>query len=61
MAVLGITQYTPLLRRQIAMVQEGKGTTPEFQDLAKRAMALGLTMAVIVIVIVALMVLKPTL
>lgn len=59
-AVLGITQYTPLLRDQIALVQEGKTSTPEFQTLSARGLRLGVTMAVIVIVIVALMVLKPT-
>jgi uncharacterized membrane protein len=59
-AVLGITQYTPLLRDQIALVQEGKTSTPEFQALSKRGFTLGMTMAIIVLVIVALMVLKPT-
>jgi uncharacterized membrane protein len=59
-ALLGILRYTPLLRQQISLVQEGKGATPEYQELSKQGATLGITMAVIVIVIVALMVLKPT-
>jgi uncharacterized membrane protein len=61
LTVLAITQYTPLLRNQIALVQEGKASTPEFQNLSRRGARLGVTMAVIVVVIVGLMVLKPTL
>ena len=59
-AIVAATQYTPLLRRQIALVEEGQIDTPEFQTLSKRGASLGVTLAVIVIVIVALMVLKPT-
>jgi hypothetical protein len=60
LAVLGITQYTPLLRQQIALVQEGKLDTPEFGAMSEKGRWLGMTMAVLVLLIVALMVLKPT-
>ena len=60
LALLGATMYTPLLKKQIALVQEGMVETPEFAALSRRASRLGVTLGVVVVSIVALMVLKPT-
>jgi uncharacterized membrane protein len=59
--VLGFAVYAPLLRRQIAAVEAGGSSSSEYQALAGRAASLGAALGGIVIVIVGLMVLKPTL
>jgi uncharacterized membrane protein len=58
--VLGFAVYSPLLRRQIAAV-EGGSDSSEYAALAARASRLGALLGGIVVVIVGLMVLKPTL
>jgi len=58
---VGVSVYTPTLRRQIAMVESGASGGPEYASLERRGIILGVLLAVIVIVIVFLMVTKPTL
>lgn len=60
-AALAITVYSPTLRRQIALLEAGEGKTPQFAALSKRASAVGGVLGALVVVIVFLMVTKPTL
>ncbi|HEX6654842.1 MAG TPA: DUF2269 family protein [Candidatus Limnocylindria bacterium] len=59
--VLGFAIYSPLLRRQIAAVEGAGLESAEYRALAGRASGLGAILGGIVVVIVMLMVLKPTL
>jgi uncharacterized membrane protein len=59
--VLGFAVYSPLLRRQIAAVEAAGPDSAEYRRLARRGSSLGAALGGIVVVIVALMVLKPTL
>lgn len=59
LALVGFLGYTPTLRRQIALLESGQGSSPEYRRLATRGQVLGVILAVIVLVIVYLMVLKP--
>jgi uncharacterized membrane protein len=59
--ILGFAVYTPLLRDQIAAVEGAGPESEEYRALARRGQRLGPLLGGIVIVIVALMVLKPTL
>ena len=61
LAVVAITQYTPTLRQQIRLAEAGDTTSAEFQRLAARSQALGAALGVIVLVILAMMVFRPTL
>jgi uncharacterized membrane protein len=53
--------YTPTLRRQIASLDAGGPQSTEYQRLAARGTQLGILISVIVVIIVFLMVTKPTL
>lgn len=59
--VLGFAVYSPLLRRQIAAVEGPGPDSTEYRALAGRGARLGALLGGIVVVILALMVLKPTL
>lgn len=59
--ILGFAVYSPLLRRQIAAVEGPGPDSSEYRELAGRAGGLGALLGGIVVVIVILMVLKPTL
>jgi uncharacterized membrane protein len=59
LALIGLLGYTPTLRRQIALVDSGQGSSADFGRLAKRGQLLGMILAVIVLVIIYLMVVKP--
>jgi uncharacterized membrane protein len=59
LVVVAITQYTPTLRNQIKLAEAGDTTSAEFSRLAKRGQLLGQTLALIVLVILAMMVFKP--
>jgi len=59
--VIAATQYTPTLRKQIALVEAGDTSSSEFNRLAQRGQILGQALGVIVLVILAMMVFKPTL
>jgi uncharacterized membrane protein len=58
--ILGLLVYTPTLRNQIAVLESSGAASTEFQALSRRGTALGIVLAVDVIVIVFLMVTKPT-
>jgi uncharacterized membrane protein len=59
--LLGIGLYTPTLRRQIRVLEEEGPQSEEYRWLSRRGTILGIVLAVLVVIIVALMVLKPTL
>jgi uncharacterized membrane protein len=61
LAVVGLAAYTPTLRRQIAMVEAGGVDSEEYRRLAARGGIVGGVLAALVVVIVFLMVTKPTL
>jgi len=59
--VLGVGVYTPTLRRQIRTLQDHGPASPEYRALARRGTLVGASLGVVVVVIVFLMVTKPTL
>lgn len=58
--VLGLGVYTPTLRRQINELEEHGPASPEYRALARRGTLVGAGLGVVVVVIVFLMVAKPT-
>lgn len=61
-AVLGgALGYTPTLRREVALLEQGQGGSAEFERLAKRGQTIGILLALDVLAIVFLMVTRPTL
>jgi uncharacterized membrane protein len=58
---LGLFVYTPTLREQIAVLESSGPNSVEFRTLSKRGTTVGGVLAIDVIVIVFLMVTKPTL
>ncbi len=61
LAVIGFAYFTPLVKRQIALVDAGDTTSPEFERLARRNAVIGPLLGAIVVVILVMMVFKPTL
>ncbi len=59
LAVVGFALYSPTLSRQIRIYETDGPESPEFAALGSRARVLGIVLAVIVMVTVAIMVLKP--
>ena len=59
--LVAATQYTPTLRNQVKLAEAGDTTSVEFTRLAKRGQILGQVLAVIVLLILAMMVFRPTL
>jgi uncharacterized membrane protein len=57
--VLGYGVYTPTLRRQIAVLEAEGVSSPRYRRLAARGTAVGILLAVVVVVIVFVMVAKP--
>ena len=57
--LVGSLGYTPTLRRQIELLDSEGFHSPNYQALARRGTILGVVLAVLVIVIVYLMVVKP--
>ena len=60
-AVLGVAVYSPLLRAQIRLADAGDVTSLEAVSLSRRGRVFGPMLGVIVLVILAMMVFKPTL
>jgi uncharacterized membrane protein len=60
-AVLGVAFYSPLLRNQIALADGGDTSSTEAEALSRRGRVIGPLLGVIVLVILAMMVFKPTL
>jgi uncharacterized membrane protein YdfJ with MMPL/SSD domain len=58
--LLGLLIYTPTLRNQIRVLDSEGPSSPAFQALSKRARLVGMVLAVDVVIIVFLMVTKPT-
>ena len=61
LVLVAAAQYTPTLRNQIKLVEAGDTSSAEFNRLAQRGQILGQALGVIVLVILAMMVFKPTL
>ena len=61
LVVVGAALYTPTLRRQIAALDAGGAASEEYRSLNARGAAFGAITGVLVVVIISLMVLKPTL
>lgn len=59
-AILGFVVFTPLLRNQITLADAGETASPEFTRLANRSRMLGPILGILVVVILAMMVFKPT-
>ena len=59
--ILGLGVYTPTLRRQIRVLETEGAQSDQYQWLSRRGTIVGIVLAVLVIVIVGLMVLKPAL
>ena len=59
--VVGLGVYTPTLRRQIALIESVGAGDPVYRAAARKGQIVGIVLAVIVIVMVFLMVTKPTL
>ena len=59
--VVGIVLFAPVLRRQVSLLESGAGQTPEFRQLARRSTILGIVTMVDVLLIIVMMVFKPTL
>ncbi len=59
--VVAVVFYSPLLRHQIKLVDTGDTTSPEFTRLARRNQMLGPGIGLIVVLILIMMVFKPTL
>lgn len=58
--ILGLAVYSPTLRGQIRALETDGPTSAAFERLSKRGTAVGIVLAIDVIVIVYLMVTKPT-
>lgn len=61
LVVIALVGYTPTLRRQIAALDAGGPKSPEYRKLEARSTQLGILLAVVVVIIVFMMVTKPTL
>jgi len=59
--VVGLAEYTPTLRRQIAALDANGPESPVYRRLAARGTVLGIVLAVLVVLIVFLTVTKPAL
>ena len=60
-AVLGFAIFTPLLRNQIKLADAGETASPDFSRLSQRSRTLGPILGLLVVVILVMMVFKPTL
>lgn len=61
LVVLAVVAYSPSLRRQIALAEAGHVGSDEYRQVAKRGGIIGGILAVMVVIIIFLMVMKPTL
>ena len=60
-AAIGFGYFTPLVRNQIRLVDAGDTSSPEFERLSRRNALIGPILGVMVLVIIAMMVFKPSL
>ncbi len=61
MGLIAALGYTPTLKRQIQTLDKDGFDSPAYRSVAKRSAQLGIALAVIVVIIVFLMVVKPAL
>ncbi len=61
LAALAFRVYSPLLRNQIRLVDAGDTTSPEFERLSRRSAMLGPILGLLAVLILIMMVFKPTL
>jgi uncharacterized membrane protein len=61
LVVIAVAGYTPALRQQVALAEAGRIDTDVYRKVAKRSGVIGGILAVTVVVIIFLMVVKPTL
>jgi uncharacterized membrane protein len=61
LVVLGLFGYTPTLRRQIELVENGSRESAEYAAVFRRGIVLGIALGVVAVTIVFLMVIKPSL
>jgi uncharacterized membrane protein len=59
--LIALLAFTPTLRKQVDLAEAGRMSDPQFAVLAKRGSILGAVLGILVVVIVYLMVAKPTL
>ena len=59
--VLGVAVYSPLLKNQIRLVEAGQTSSPEYARLAGLSRRFGPGLGIIVLVILVMMVFKPSL
>ena len=59
-AVIGFGYFSPLVKRQLALIDAGDTSSPEFERLARRNSMIGPLLGVLVVIILAMMVFKPT-
>lgn len=60
-AVIGFAYFTPLVRRQLKLLDAGETSSPEFERLARRNAIIGPILGLLVLVILAMMVFQPKL
>jgi uncharacterized membrane protein len=61
LVAIAVIGYTPALRQQVALAEAGRVDTDEYRKVAKRSGVIGGILAVAVVIIIFLMVVKPTL
>jgi uncharacterized membrane protein len=61
LVLLGLLVYSPTLKKQIAALEASGTSSPEYARLSQRGTVVGIVLAVDVLLIVFLMVVKPTL
>ncbi len=61
LSVLAFRVYSPLLRNQIKLVDAGDATSPEFERLSRRSAMVGPILGLLAVLILIMMVFKPTL
>ena len=59
--VIGVAYFSPLVKNQLRLVDAGDTSSAEFERLSRRNALIGPLLGVIVLVILAMMVFKPTL
>lgn len=60
LVLVAVIGYSPTLKRQIAALESGGTSSAEYAQLSQRGTTLGLVLMIIVLVILFLMVVKPT-
>jgi uncharacterized membrane protein len=60
-AVIGFAYFTPLVRRQLALVDAGDTSSAEFERLARTNAMIGPVLGVLVLIILGMMVFQPNL